>query len=91
MKEERGDELVLPAELVAWFYKKPKFKTAFEALTPDRKKAYSLFFSGTAESENRTRRIERYKNKIMDGFGLNDCDCGLSKNMPSCDGSHKMG
>jgi CDGSH-type Zn-finger protein len=27
--------------------------------------------------------------QILDGKGINDCTCGLSKKMPSCDGSHK--
>ncbi|MFI0492134.1 hypothetical protein [Flavobacterium sp.] len=26
---------------------------------------------------------------MLDGKGINDCICGLSKKMPNCDGSHK--
>jgi len=26
----------------------------------------------------------------MDGYGFNDCVCGLSKRKPNCDGSHKV-
>ncbi|WP_277633415.1 CDGSH iron-sulfur domain-containing protein [Avrilella dinanensis] len=26
----------------------------------------------------------------MDGYGLTDCVCGLSKRKPNCDGSHKQ-
>ncbi|MFT6967178.1 MAG: CDGSH-type Zn-finger protein, partial [Marivirga sp.] len=34
-------------------------------------------------------RIEKYAQRIIDGFGINDCVCGLSKKTPNCDGSHK--
>jgi CDGSH-type Zn-finger protein len=26
----------------------------------------------------------------LEGYGRNDCTCGLSKRMPQCDGSHKQ-
>ncbi|WP_338140796.1 hypothetical protein [Wenyingzhuangia gilva] len=34
-------------------------------------------------------RIEKYKERILNGKGMNDCVCNLSKKMPNCDGSHK--
>lgn len=91
MENEQSQDFVLPKELMVIFDKKPKFKTAFEGLSLDRQKVYCDFFNGTSESENITRRIGRYKSRIMDGLGMSDCNCGLSKNMPLCDGSHKYG
>lgn len=66
------------------------FKKAFEALTPGRKRAYNMHFSGAKQSNTRINRIEKYAQRILDGFGINDCVCGLSKRMPNCDGSHKQ-
>lgn len=68
----------------------PDLKTAFEALTPGRQRAYILHFSSPKQSKTRVSRIEKYTQRIFDGKGLNDCVCGLSKRMPSCDGSHKQ-
>jgi len=67
----------------------PTFKTAFEALTPGRQRAYNLYFSSPKQSKTRTSRIENYLQQILNGKGLHDCTCGLSQKMPSCDGSHK--
>lgn len=65
------------------------FKKAFEALTPGRQRGYHLFFSAAKQSKTREDRIENSLNRIFKGKGLTDCICGLSKKMPSCDGSHK--
>jgi uncharacterized protein YdeI (YjbR/CyaY-like superfamily) len=65
------------------------FKKAFDALTPGRRRAYNLYFSAAKQAETRQLRIEKYIQQIIDGKGINDCTCGLSKKMPQCDGSHK--
>lgn len=49
-----------------------ELKTAFEALTPGRQRAYLLYFSGAKRSKTRDRRIEKYIPKILDGKGLRD-------------------
>lgn len=77
-------------ELENIFKKNKAFTKAFKALTPGRQRAYLMFFSGAKQSETRINRIEKYIPRIMDGYGLNDCTCGLSKRMPNCDGSHKF-
>ena len=82
-------ELILPDELKQLMNKSAGFKKAFSALTPGRQRAYSMFFSAPKQSKTRETRIEKYMNQIMDGKGINDCTCGLSKKMPYCDGSHK--
>ena len=64
-------------------------KTAFFALTPGRQRGYLLHFSGAKQSATRISRIENVRSRILNGKGLTDCTCGLSKRMPNCDGSHK--
>ena len=65
-------------------------KNAFSNLTPGRQKGYLLFFNKAKRSKTKTNRIENNKQRILDGYGLTDCTCGLSKRKPNCDGSHKQ-
>ena len=80
----------VPEELTDMFLKKPALKKAFEGLTPGRQRAYLLHFSEPKQSATRVTRIERMEDKIMNGKGMTDCWCGLSKRMPTCDGSHRQ-
>ena len=82
-------ELVLIEELEEVLKNDSKLNEAFKALTPGRQRAYNIFFSGAKQSSTRISRIENYKQRILSGKGFNDCTCGLSKRMPTCDGSHK--
>lgn len=66
------------------------FNAAFMSLTPGRQRAYNIFFSDSKQPSTRISRIEKSSSRILKGKGLNDCVCGLSKKMPSCDGSHKI-
>lgn len=84
----KGEALDFPDELHQLFKQDHNFKNAFETLTLGRQRGYNLFFTGAKQSATRTTRIEKFKPRILDGFGINDCVCGLSKRMPSCDGSH---
>ena len=83
-------EFRIPEEFQKILDDNPDLKTAFESLTPGRQRAYILHFSSPKQSKTRVSRIEKYTQRIFDGKGLNDCVCGLSKRMPSCDGSHKQ-
>ena len=47
-------------------------------------------FTEAKQAKTREARIEKYTPKILDGKGMTDCTCGLSKRMPNCDGSHKQ-
>jgi len=47
-------------------------KTAFEALTPGRQKAYLLHFSQPKQSSTREARVEKWMPQILNGKGLND-------------------
>lgn len=50
----------------------PALKTAFEALTPGRQRAYLLHFSAPKQSKTRVSRIEKCIPQIFSGKGLND-------------------
>jgi uncharacterized protein YdeI (YjbR/CyaY-like superfamily) len=76
-------------ELSTIFKSDVAFKKAFESLTPGRQRGYLIYFSGAKQAETRLTRIEKYRDRILAGIGITDCTCGLSKRMPSCDGSHK--
>lgn len=86
---KKSSELELIEELENILNQKPKFKEAFEALTPGRQRAYNIHFSSAKQSKTRISRIENSEKRILQGFGPNDCTCGLSKRKPNCDGSHK--
>jgi uncharacterized protein YdeI (YjbR/CyaY-like superfamily) len=47
-------------------------KTAFEALTPGRQRAYILYFSQPKQSKTRQSRVEKCMQQILGGKGLND-------------------
>lgn len=62
----------IPDELQQKFEEEPALKTAFEALTPGRQRAYILYFSQAKQSKTRVSRIEKYTQQIFNGKGLND-------------------
>ncbi|WP_145049300.1 YdeI family protein [Paenibacillus xylanexedens] len=65
-------EYTLPEELSQKFDEMPELKTAFEALTPGRQRAYIYYFSDAKQSKTRASRIEKFVKPILDGKGLND-------------------
>lgn len=82
-------EFNIPEEFQNKLDATPSLKTAFEALTPGRQRAYLLYFSEPKQSKTRESRVEKCMQQILNGKGLNDCTCGLSQKQPYCDGSHK--
>lgn len=62
----------IPEELVKAFEEAPAFKKAFYALTPGRQRGYIIHFSQPKQSKTRIERIEKYKQQIFNGIGLND-------------------
>jgi len=50
----------------------PELKTAFEALTPGRQRAYHLYFSEPKQSKTRQSRVDKSIPQILNGKGLND-------------------
>ena len=65
-------EFTMPEEFKQKIDEFPQLKQAFEKLTPGRRRAYFLHFSGAKQSKTRVSRIEKYIPKILTGKGLND-------------------
>lgn len=69
---KKNIEFSIPEELQHKFDEIPDLKTAFEALTPGRQRAYVLYFSQPKQSKTRESRIEKSMQRILEGKGLND-------------------
>jgi len=69
---DKKEELEIPVELLQKFDEYPDLKTAFEALTPGRQRAYVIYFSKAKQSKTRESRIEKYMEQILAGKGLHD-------------------
>ncbi|CAM2907361.1 YdeI family protein [Paenibacillus sediminis] len=69
---KKNTEFIIPEELQNKFDEIPALKTAFEALTPGRQRAYILYFSEPKQSKTRESRVEKYMQQILSGKGLND-------------------
>jgi uncharacterized protein YdeI (YjbR/CyaY-like superfamily) len=61
-----------PDELAALMEADPAIRDAFERLTPGRQRGYLLHFNGAKQSSTRAARIERVRDRIMEGFGMHD-------------------
>ncbi len=62
----------VPEELLEAFEIDPVFKKAFYALTPGRQRGYIGYFSQPKQSQTRFSRIEKYRQQILNGIGMND-------------------
>jgi uncharacterized protein YdeI (YjbR/CyaY-like superfamily) len=62
----------IPPELIQAFEADPAFKKAFYALTPGRQRGYTIHFSQPKQEQTRIGRIEKCKEQIFNGVGLND-------------------
>ncbi|SHG31194.1 Uncharacterized conserved protein YdeI, YjbR/CyaY-like superfamily, DUF1801 family [Fodinibius roseus] len=62
----------IPEEFQRKLDENPGLKTAFNDLTPGRQRGYLLYFSDAKQSKTRTRRVEKYIPKILDGKGLRE-------------------
>ena len=69
---KKTTEFAMPAEFQDKLDHIPALKTAFEALTPGRQRAYLLHFSQPKQSKTREARVEKYMPQILNGNGLND-------------------
>ncbi|WP_340373448.1 YdeI family protein [Peribacillus sp. FSL E2-0218] len=72
LEVEYKTEIIIPEELQNKFDELPALKTAFEALTPGRQRAYFLHFSQPKQSKTRVSRVEKCTQQILDGKGLKD-------------------
>ena len=69
---KKTTEFNMPEEFQKALDENPDLKTAFEALTPGRQRAYLLHFSSAKQSKTREARIEKAMLQIFAGKGLND-------------------
>lgn len=69
---KKTSDFIIPEEFQKKLDKMPKLKTAFNALTPGRQKAYLFYFSQAKQSKTRERRVEKSMTQILNGKGLND-------------------
>jgi len=68
----KNTKFIIPEEFQNKLGEIPELKTAFEALTPGRQRAYILYFSAPKQSKTREARVEKYMQQILIGKGLND-------------------
>jgi len=68
--ETKPRELPVPEELKEKFGVDPKFRRAFEALTPGRQRGYLFHFNGAKQSGTRRARIEKAIVGIFEGRGF---------------------
>ena len=69
---KKSTSLQFPEEFQNKLTEIPALKTAFNALTPGRQRAYNLYFSAPKQSSTREARVEKYMQQIINGKGLND-------------------
>lgn len=62
----------IPVELTEAFKLDPTFEVAFNKLTSGRQRGYIIYFSQPKQSTTRLARIEKYKEQIFLGIGIND-------------------
>src|SRR5213596_3044462 len=70
MKPKRTSDLPVPEELRERFRNDPRFKRAFEALTPGRQRSYLYHFAAAKQPATRVARIDRSTPAIFEGRGF---------------------
>lgn len=69
---KKTEEFSVPEEFQAKLDEMLELKSAFEALTPGRRRAYLLHFSSAKQSKTRTARVLKAIPDILSGKGLDD-------------------
>jgi len=72
VKLKKTSDFKIPEEFQKKLDKSNKLKTAFQALTPGRQRAYIFYFSQPKQAKTRESRIEKYMPQILNGKGLDD-------------------
>jgi uncharacterized protein YdeI (YjbR/CyaY-like superfamily) len=72
VKFKKTAEFSIPEEFQNKLDKIPGLKTAFDALTPGRQRAYIFYFSAPKQSKTRASRVEKYIKPMLNGKGLDD-------------------
>ena len=66
------DDLAYPEELVAALEEDPELQSAFDSLTPGRRRGYVLHFSQPKQPATRQSRIAKNRDRILAGKGIHD-------------------
>lgn len=69
---KKTEAFAVPEEFQQKLEEVPALKTAFEALTPGRQRAYLLHFAAAKQSKTRVSRVEKCMPLILEGKGLDD-------------------
>lgn len=69
---KKQTEFKIPEEFQNKLEEIPSLRTAFEALTPGRQRAYLIHFSEPKQAKTREARVEKSMQQILKGKGLND-------------------
>jgi len=69
---KKTSDFIIPEEFQNKLDEMPALKTAFDALTPGRQRAYIFHFSQPKQSKTRESRVEKCIQQILNGKGLND-------------------
>jgi uncharacterized protein YdeI (YjbR/CyaY-like superfamily) len=70
MKPKKTSEVPVPEELADRLRQDPRFKRAFEALTPGRQRSYLYHFAAAKQPATRVARIEKAMPKLFKGKGF---------------------
>ena len=70
MTKRKTSDFPVPEELTQRFRRDPRFKRAFDALTPGRQRSYLYHFAAAKQSATRTARIEKAMPAIFEGRGF---------------------
>ena len=70
VKPRKTSDFPVPEELTARFRRDPRFKRAFEALTPGRQRSYLYHFAAAKQPVTRLARIEKAMPAIFEGRGF---------------------
>ena len=69
---KKSSALTFPEEFQQKLDENPALKTAFDALTPGRQRAYNLHFSEPKQYKTRQSRVEKWIQQILNGKGIDD-------------------
>jgi uncharacterized protein YdeI (YjbR/CyaY-like superfamily) len=72
VKFKKIAEMKLPEEFQNKLDEIPALKTAFDALTPGRQRAYILYFSAPKQAKTRGSRVEKCMRQMLNGLGIDD-------------------
>jgi uncharacterized protein YdeI (YjbR/CyaY-like superfamily) len=70
MEPKKPSDFPVPEELTQRFRRDPRFKRAFEALTPGRQRSYLYHIAAAKQSATRVARIEKAMPAIYEGRGF---------------------